>query len=218
MEFLILMSLSVATLRRVKCVVSNLDLKQSYALIVFNDTKFISLSPTEPSIIIIIINAAGMVEVQSFPSWCHLLILMSHQSYFLIVFNEANFISLSLTQLSIIINTAVFWLTWPSDRVSWLRYGDCRSAEFLFSMSSSVATPVKRVVYNLSVTSKVLSDSRQWSKLHFSLTNESIHHHSSFLTNMTVGQSSSTKLVDRVSRLSYRWSLQSFSSCRCHYQ
>ena len=85
MEFLILMSLSVATLRRVKCVVSNLDVKQSYALIVFNDTKFISLSPTEPSIIIIssvLTNMTvgqsfptktemGMVEVQSFPSWCH---------------------------------------------------------------------------------------------------------------------------------------------------
>ena len=60
MEFLILMSLSVATLRRVKCVVSNLDVKQSYALIVFNDTKFISLSPTEPSIIIVIIISAAV--------------------------------------------------------------------------------------------------------------------------------------------------------------
>ena len=74
-------------------------------------------------------------EVQSFSSWCHhqgqpwrrvsnvsFLILMSYQSSPLIVFNETNFISLSFTELSIIINTAVFWLTWQWDRVSWLTY------------------------------------------------------------------------------------------------
>ena len=96
--------------------------------------------------------------------------------------------SLSLTQLSIIINTAVLWLTWQSDRVSWLRY-----------------------VYNLSVTSKLLADSRQWSKLHFSLShhNETIHHHQhiSFWTSTTVGWSFSTRIWRlskcRVSLLSF---------------
>ena len=76
-------------------------------------------------------------EMQSFSSWCHyqgqpwrrgssvsFLILMSYQSSPLIVFNETSFISLSLsfTELSIIINRAVFWLTWQWNRVFWLTY------------------------------------------------------------------------------------------------
>ena len=46
-----------------------------------------------------------------FWSWCHT------KSRSLVVFYETNLISLSLTKVFIIINTAVFWLTWQSDRV-----------------------------------------------------------------------------------------------------
>ena len=117
------------------------------------------------------------------------LILMSYQSTSLIVFYEylshqyetirhhqhSSFLTNMIVKQSFLTN---LWM------------------EFLLLMSSSGATPVKRAVYNLSVTSKLLSDSRQWSKLHFSLTNTTIHHHqySSFMTNMTVKQSFLTNL------------------------
>ena len=121
-------------------------------------------------------------------------------------------VSLSFTELSIIINTTVFWLTWLSNRVSGLTY---RWPEFLFLMSSSGAsleTRVKCVVSDLDVTSKQLSEHLQWSKLHFSLIHGTIHHHqhSSFLTNMTVKQSFLTKIEMAIE-------VQSFSFW-CHHQ
>ena len=150
-------------------------------------------------------------EVQSFSSWCHyqgqpwrrgssvsFLILMSYQSSPLIVFNETSFISLSLIHGTIHYHQQSSFLTNMTVKQSFLTN---LWMEFLFLMSSWGATLESYQSRSLIVFYEYLSHH-----------NETIHHHqhSSFLTNMTVGHCSSTKLEI--------FEVQSFSSCRLHHQ
>ena len=106
------------------------------------------------------------------------------------VFNEANFIS----QLSIIINTSVLWLTWLSNRVSGLTFWRslsfwCRHQGQAWRRGSSVS-----FLIFMSHQSTSLNIFKKASFIF--LTNTTIPHHqqSSFTTNMTIRHSFSTKI------------------------
>ena len=92
------------------------------------------------------------------------MILMSYGSYCLIVFNEANFISLShYTTIHHHQHSSFMTHIWQSDRVSWLRSGDSLLDVMISSKrGSSVSFLILKSYQSRSLNSLL------WSKVHLS--------------------------------------------------